>query len=422
MNREPTNTRPVFLWPLIAFAAGLLIGWLGIGWGVWPVSYKNALPMDLRPTERNAYLSMVAESYAGSGDLDTARERLATWSADELATTLGSLQDDLSTTNAKAAGDVQLLGTALGLGALSAEAPAAVSPQATPATAAGGATLLKTICTTVLWVVLILAGIAGLIYLFNLWRVARNRQPSPAITPEILQPAERTSSEIAAAAKRRWLPENEDVGIEEPEPIPATVRPASAERTVRQVEDLTEEPLPSFLGQRESVRPAGASIARPTTPAAEPVRRTPVAQPTSLTKLGDFVAIYQMGEPDYDEAFDINDPIDGYVGQCGLQLSDPIGSDRDQAAALQAWLWDTSDPDTRLTVLMSEGAYRDTALRAQQAGEHTVIAVRPGVEFEIETHDLLLRGRVEKLEYTDQEPARSIFSELQLRLQAYRKS
>jgi len=73
-------------------------------------------------------------------------------------------------------------------------------------------------------------------------------------------------------------------------------------------------------------------------------------------------------------------------------------------------------------VLMSEGAYRDTAMRSQQAGQHEVLQVRPATEFELESHDLLLRGRVEKADYIDQEPNRSLFAELQVRMQIYRKA
>jgi hypothetical protein len=109
------------------------------------------------------------------------------------------------------------------------------------------------------------------------------------------------------------------------------------------------------------------------------------------------------------------------MGQCGLQLNEPVGRNRDQAVALQAWLWDSSDPDTRTKVLMSEGAYRDTAMRSQQAGQHEALQVRAGTEFELESHDLLLRGRVEKADYIDQEPNRSVFAELQVRMQIYRK-
>jgi hypothetical protein len=134
------------------------------------------------------------------------------------------------------------------------------------------------------------------------------------------------------------------------------------------------------------------------------------------------MAAFHMGEPDYDEAFDINDPIDGYMGQCGLQLSEQAGRDRDQAVALQAWLWDSSDPDTQTKVMMGEGTYRDTALRSQYAGQHDVISVRTGTEFELQSHDLLLRGRVEQAEFTDQEPHRGVFSELQVRMQVYRNA
>ncbi len=43
MTRETSNTRSWYLPALIAFVVGLVIG-LVIAWGIWPVSYKNALP------------------------------------------------------------------------------------------------------------------------------------------------------------------------------------------------------------------------------------------------------------------------------------------------------------------------------------------------------------------------------------------
>ena len=85
------------------------------------------------------------------------------------------------------------------------------------------------------------------------------------------------------------------------------------------------------------------------------------------------------------------------------------------------WLWDTKDPDTQVKVLMSEAAYRDTALRDQLAGEHPAMSIRAGSEFELESHNLLLRGRVEKLEYAEQEPVGGIFAELALRMAVYQK-
>ena len=58
MARQSSNTRP-WLAALLALIAGLIVG-LIIGWGIWPVTYKNTLPQDLRPAERDHYLGMVA--------------------------------------------------------------------------------------------------------------------------------------------------------------------------------------------------------------------------------------------------------------------------------------------------------------------------------------------------------------------------
>ncbi len=110
------------------------------------------------------------------------------------------------------------------------------------------------------------------------------------------------------------------------------------------------------------------------------------------------------------------------MGQFGLQLIEPFGRERDQAVALQVWLWDSRDPDTQAKVLMSEGAYRDTALRSQHAGEHQTVPVRPGAEFELSSHDLVLEGRVEKVSYAEAEPPRGIFAELQVKMTVYRRA
>ena len=46
----------------------------------------------------------------------------------------------------------------------------------------------------------------------------------------------------------------------------------------------------------------------------------------TTTKVGEFRPHYTMGEPDYDEPFDIIDSAGGYLGQCGLELNDPLGA------------------------------------------------------------------------------------------------
>jgi hypothetical protein len=409
MTPESSHTRSWYLWAIIALLAGLVIG-LIIAWGIWPVSYKNALPQDMRPAERDTYLSMVAESYGATGDLQLAQTRLETWPTEELATALATLQERLLTTDPQAATEVEALAGALNLGA------AAPRPAAAAARSSGSTVPWKTLCTSALWVLLVLTGVAALAYLFKRWRAARQRRGGPAIASTAQAPAQaRSPEEIARQEKEEWPPETSTAAE------PGT----TGESYLYDQESDGVDAAPAFIAAREVYQPP-AQPSAPPAPRPMPVdtsHRPPTPAPApSAAKVGDFMAIFQMGEPDYDEAFDINDPVDGYMGQCGLQLNEPVGSNRDQAVALQAWLWDSSDPDTRTKVLMSEGAYRDTALRAQQAGAHEVVQVRAGTEFELESHDLLLRGRVEKTDYTDQEPYRGVFAELQVRMQVYRKS
>lgn len=66
--------KPVILGP-IAFVIGLLIGWIVIGWGIWPVSWTDAAPKDLRADLRADYLRMVIDSYNINKDATLAVQR-----------------------------------------------------------------------------------------------------------------------------------------------------------------------------------------------------------------------------------------------------------------------------------------------------------------------------------------------------------
>jgi hypothetical protein len=407
MTPESSRTRSWYLWAIVALVAGLVIG-LIIAWGIWPVSYQNSLPQDLRPIERDNYLSMVAESYGATGDLQLAQTRLETWPSEDLATALANLQERLMTIDPEAASQVEALASALNLAA-------APRPAAAAARSSGSAVPWKTLCVSAVWVLLVIVGVAAFTFLFKRWRAARQRRVGPAIASTTQAPAQaRSPEEIARQEKEEWPPESSTVAV-------SGAAGQSYPYDQYDRENDSVDAAPAFIAAREVYQQPAPAAPRPA-PTDTSRRPTPPSPVPSAAKVGDFMAIFQMGEPDYDEAFDINDPADGYMGQCGLQLNEPVGSNRDQAVALQAWLWDSSDPDTRTKVLMSEGAYRDTALRAQQAGAHEVIQVRSGTEFELESHDLLLRGRVEKADHTDQDPHRGVFAELQVRMQVYRKA
>jgi len=63
---------------------GLLVGWLAIGWWLYPVRYIDADPYDLRQTHKDAYVVMVADSYSLNQDAELARKRLEGFAEGEL--------------------------------------------------------------------------------------------------------------------------------------------------------------------------------------------------------------------------------------------------------------------------------------------------------------------------------------------------
>jgi hypothetical protein len=432
---------------LIAFLAGLLIGWWVIGWGVWPVTYTNALPQDLRAAERDQYLVMTAESFAADTNLDLARSRLSTWPPADLNKDLNNLETRLQTENAAQATQVKNLADGLGV-ALTGQ-PGGAQPAATPATnpAAAGSSFAATlgrICGGSLWIVLVVLGVLLTAFLWRRWRAAQSGQSAPAIEGFPAAPARaplrsRSITDIAEQAKSDW-PE-----LATDEPLPdddLDAEEAGDAAAIRPPWEFT--PPTSGASTRSSSSTSGVT---PSTPPAAPSRSTSASEatwrPTSTSatpsgasaakpapgggtpvKIGEFMAAYHMGEPGYDEAFDIHDASGAYVGQCGMGLGSTASAARnaDQIAAMQVWLWDTSDPDTQTKVLMSEAAYRDTALRDQLAGEHPAMPVRPRTDFELETYNLLVRGVVEKIDYADLEPAGSYFAEMVVRLRIYHKT
>lgn len=66
------------------FGLGLLLGWLIIGWVLWPVEYYDTDPPDLRRSHQEAYISLVADSFGLNGDVGLARERLQDFNDEEM--------------------------------------------------------------------------------------------------------------------------------------------------------------------------------------------------------------------------------------------------------------------------------------------------------------------------------------------------
>jgi LCP family protein required for cell wall assembly len=78
--------------PVVALVAGLLVGWLALGWGLFPVQWTEAWALDLAPDAQQRYLDLVAESYTLNKDVGLAQQRLTTFPPEQQAALLQDAQ------------------------------------------------------------------------------------------------------------------------------------------------------------------------------------------------------------------------------------------------------------------------------------------------------------------------------------------
>ena len=76
--------------PLV-FVAGLMLGWVYLGWVVFPVEWSDTDPWDLRPHYQRWYIRLVAQDLSQTGNMARAEEALAGWNAHDLHALLQQL-------------------------------------------------------------------------------------------------------------------------------------------------------------------------------------------------------------------------------------------------------------------------------------------------------------------------------------------
>lgn len=94
----------------LPFIAGLMVGWLLIGWWLWPVQQTNSAPWLMRRDYQERYLRLVAAYYRHTGDLQGTREALKGWDSEKLTTLLRQMASRTEDTD-----DIAQLAAALSL-------------------------------------------------------------------------------------------------------------------------------------------------------------------------------------------------------------------------------------------------------------------------------------------------------------------
>ena len=149
-------------------------------------------------------------------------------------------------------------------------------------------------------------------------------------------------------------------------------------------------------------------------------RGMPPLAGTGPPPLGHFVTTYTLGHDTYDESFSIETPMGEFLGECGVGISETLGTgEPTKVTAFEVWLFDKSDIRTVTKVLMSQYAYDDDVLRDRLAPKGDPVLANLGQSTFLETSSLRVDARVVDMEYDGAAaPPQSHFTKLTVELVA----
>ncbi len=153
---------------IAAGVVGLLLGWLIIGWGIWPVTYTDTDPSSLRADFKADYARMAVDSYARTPDVKLAQQRYQALGKDaarvltSIATTANAQDVDrfrLAVTGVIA----PPVTTTVPGGTPGATQPGGAVTTPVPEAGGGGTTLLIVLCL----VLLVIGGVLAYLLVFR---------------------------------------------------------------------------------------------------------------------------------------------------------------------------------------------------------------------------------------------------------------
>ena len=173
-----------------------------------------------------------------------------------------------------------------------------------------------------------------------------------------------------------------------------------------------------WIGYRVAMRQRAQKAEKVPPAAMPPEEWEGVGQPP----LGHFFTTYSWGEDTYDESFSIENPLGEFLGECGVGISETIGSDEhDRVTAFEVWLFDKGDIRTVTKVLMSQYAFHNENLRTKLAPKGEAVLAHPGATFTLETTNLQVQVGINEVEYGQDGSPQSYFAKLTVELVAMEK-
>lgn len=175
--------------------------------------------------------------------------------------------------------------------------------------------------------------------------------------------------------------------------------------------------------RRRGPQPGGVEQRTQEPPAVTPVTELEAAE-EKITAIARFQTTFVRGNDTYDESFSIENEDGDFLGECGVGLSDTIGTDTPKnVTAFEVWLFDKNDIRTVTKVIMSDHAFFDEALKAKLAPKGEPVLARPNETIVLETASLIVNAEIAELEYgADELPPQSFFERFTVELSAWAKN
>jgi hypothetical protein len=428
-------------------ALGVLIGLL-LGWYAFPLRWYDTDPSDLRLRHQMDYATMVADSFALTGDVDRARSRLAELTDDD--TTWEQVANFVARVAVarRAEGDTL---TAARLDALVADAglpDPTLADYSMPAQTSGEGPRIG----------LVLLGAVAFVFAAGAlaWFLLRAGKGAAQPTPEPTPPEETAEPEPSALTKASTAPKMRvpEAPLSQPQdraPEPSGVRwemvpqvsldddEADDEGSL-DVTELTADALVHVPSVEDEASTSAAPTATPAETeesgdeADEPIapERESVADESEATEepepsatseipegaLGVFHAEYIRGADDFDCSFTIEDADGTFLGECGVGIRDVLDFEGDQLVnAFEVWLFDKADIRTVSSVVASEYAYEDQVMYTRLSAKGDLALADDALELTLETQTLALTATVTGYDYGDGGPGpKSHFERFQVEL------
>lgn len=144
----------------------------------------------------------------------------------------------------------------------------------------------------------------------------------------------------------------------------------------------------------------------------------------AVTPIASYRTTFNIGLDSYDDSFSIESAAGDFLGECGVGISESIGSGTPRnVAAFEVWLFDKNDIRTITKVAMSEYAYMDDALKAKLQPKGEPVLARPDEVVVLETASLIINAKITAMTYGDDPtlPENSYFEQFGIELSAWSK-